>query len=137
MITEQQFIAIILKNKALSAVAEKAARLELNNWYVGAGVLCQTYWNYVHGFPLQTHIRDIDLVYFEDADLSWEKENEYIQKAQQVFKTLSLKIDLKNQARVHLWYAEKFGYEIKPYDSIKSAIDTWPTTATAMGLTKT
>jgi len=136
MLNEKQFIDVILKNKSLYTVIHRAEQLGLNNWYVGAGILCQTYWNYLHGFPLESHIRDIDLVYFDREDLSWEKENDFIQKADLLFKDLNLKIDLKNQARVHLWYPQKFGYKIKPYISIKSAIDTWPTTATAMGLTK-
>lgn len=43
-------------------------------------------------------------------------------------------LDIKNQARVHLWYKEKFGIDIEAYSSLKSAIDTWPTTATALGI---
>lgn len=35
---------------------------------------------------------------------------------------------------LHLWYKEKFGYSILPYDSIEKAIDTWPTTSTALSL---
>ncbi len=45
-------------------------------------------------------------------------------------------LDIKNQARVHLWYKEKFGYDILPYESLEAAINTWPTTATAIGVRK-
>ena len=41
---------------------------------------------------------------------------------------------MKNQARVHLWYENKFGFPIKPYNSLESAIDSWPTTANALGI---
>jgi hypothetical protein len=37
-------------------------------------------------------------------------------------------------ARVHVWYKEAFGKEIKPYTSTEDAIDTWPTTATSVGV---
>jgi len=47
-----------------------------------------------------------------------------------------LKFDVKNQARVHLWYASKFGYETPPYPSIEAAISTWPTTATTVAVSK-
>ena len=40
-----------------------------------------------------------------------------------------------NQARVHLWYEEHFGIQIKPYRSCEDAIATWPTTATSLGIT--
>ncbi|WJV29726.1 nucleotidyltransferase family protein [Rossellomorea sp. AcN35-11] len=46
----------------------------------------------------------------------------------------SFKLDVKNQARVHLWYEKKFGFSIKPYESLEEAIDSWPTTATALGV---
>lgn len=41
---------------------------------------------------------------------------------------------MKNQARVHIWYEDKFGYSIKPYTSTDEAITTFPTTATAVGI---
>ena len=44
------------------------------------------------------------------------------------------KLDVKNEARVHLWYEEKFGYPIPPYQSTAAAIATFPTTATAIGV---
>lgn len=43
-------------------------------------------------------------------------------------------MDTKNQARVHIWYRSKFGYDIQPYQSTEDAIATWPTTATAIGV---
>jgi hypothetical protein len=33
-----------------------------------------------------------------------------------------------------LWYKRHFGYEIQKYKSLESAINTWPTTATAIGV---
>ena len=44
------------------------------------------------------------------------------------------KLDVKNEARIHLWYEECFGYAIKPYISSADAIATFPTTATAVGV---
>ena len=43
-------------------------------------------------------------------------------------------VDVKNQARVHLWYRQRFGYDIVPYTSIEDAVATWPTPATAVGV---
>jgi hypothetical protein len=41
---------------------------------------------------------------------------------------------VKNEARIHLWYEERFGYAIEPYLSSADAIATFPTTATAVGV---
>ena len=47
---------------------------------------------------------------------------------------LPVRPDAKNQARVHLWYAARFGYEIRPYCSCEDALASWPTTAAAIGI---
>jgi uncharacterized protein len=43
-------------------------------------------------------------------------------------------LDVKNEARVHVWYRQKFGYAIPPYRSSAAAIATFPTTATSIGV---
>lgn len=82
--------------------------------------------------PLNDGIKDIDFVYF-DNDLSEQKEDETKGEVERLFSEWPFKIDVKNQARVHLWYKDRFGYEIKPYRSLEEAINTWPTTATSLG----
>ena len=62
-------------------------------------------------------IRDYDVFYF-DADTSWSAENEVIERAAHLFADLNVSIEVRNQARVHLWYEEKFGL---PYPPLKSA----------------
>lgn len=129
---EQALKDILIKNKAFISILEKALELSLPNWYVGAGSIAQTVWNYKNGFDLNHGIKDYDLVYF-DTNISEEKQNEYITKAKELFGNLP--VDIVNEARVHLWYKEQFGKDIAPYISTESAIDTWPTTATSVGVT--
>lgn len=57
-----------------------------------------------------------------------------IQTIQRRFSDCPLHIDIKNQAGVHIWYRDHFGYDIAPFESIESAINTWPTTVTAVGV---
>jgi uncharacterized protein len=40
----------------------------------------------------------------------------------------------KNQAAIHLWYADEFGYAVEPLTSSEDAIGTWPETATSVGV---
>ncbi len=104
------------------------------NWYIGAGCIAQSVWNHFHGFKLSSHISDIDFVYYDDSDLSFEKENDAIELVHKTFTAIPIPVDVKNQARVHLWYKDRFGYDIKPYNSAEHAIRSWPTTATSIGL---
>ena len=78
-------------------------------------------------------IQDIDFVYFNNKDMSFDDEDNVVNKVHKLYNDIPIKIDVKNQARVHLWYEKHFGYAIKSYPSLEAAINTWPTTATALG----
>jgi len=124
---------ILQENRPLYRVIEESQALNLPAYYIGAGCIAQSVWNYQNGNPLLSGINDIDFVYF-DCDFSLESESKVIHEIESRFSDCPLKIDIKNQARVHLWYRDHFGYDIIPYDSIESAINTWPTTATSVGV---
>lgn len=124
---------ILAKNTVLFRVIEEAQDMNLKNYYIGAGCICQTVWNFQNGLDLMYGISDVDFVYF-DEDLSYEKEDRIIKEIRQRFNLLPVEIDVKNQARVHLWYKEYYGYGLAPYDSLESAINTWPATAASIGV---
>jgi hypothetical protein len=42
--------------------------------------------------------------------------------------------DAKNQAPVHLWYEQRFGYPVEPLRSAADGVATWPETATAVAV---
>jgi hypothetical protein len=134
--SKRKLLNIILENPAVKEVLENAGELNLPNWFVGAGCIAQTVWNKYHGYDLTKNITDIDLVYFDDNDLSYEAEDEIINLAKSKFSRIPISIDVKNQARVHIWYSKHFGYDIPPYSSIEDALRSWPTTATSIGIRK-
>ena len=121
-------------NPAITEILRRTAQLVLPNWYLGAGCIPHTVWNALHGFAPTAHIRDYDLTYFDASDLSYEAEDERIRAAARLFGDLGVTVEVRNQARVHLWYQQHFGYAIEPYRSVEEAIATWPTTATAVGV---
>ncbi|MFG6150504.1 nucleotidyltransferase family protein [Halobacillus sp. B23F22_1] len=96
--------------------------------------MTQTVWNELSGSPQGYGIGDIDIVYHNSSDLSGEKEKACELKLREALHDLPFSIDVTNEARVHLWYEDKFGKEIKPYQTVEHAIDTWPTTASAVGV---
>jgi len=129
-----QLTKIVRQNEVLYDVIEKVSRVGLRDYYIGAGCIAQTVWNYQTGLALTNGISDIDLVYYDGSDLSYEAENAAIERITCAIGSCALRLDIKNQARVHLWYKERFGYDIKPYDSVESAISTWPAQASAVGV---
>jgi hypothetical protein len=111
-----------------------AADMALPNWYFGAGAVAQSVWNLRHGFEAREGIKDYDLVYFDPDDLSAETENRLEDEVLRRLADNSVVVDVKNEARVHLWYAERFGRRLDPYISTEDAIATWPTTASSVGV---
>ncbi|TMI57733.1 nucleotidyltransferase family protein [Candidatus Bathyarchaeota archaeon] len=112
----------ILENSSVvKQILRRTPRLQMPNWYLGAGCIAQTVWNSLHGFELTRNIQDYDLAYFDSTDLSEETEEKTIRKAQSVLGDLGVTIDVKNEARVHLWYKKHFGNAIRPYRSIEDA----------------
>lgn len=126
--------SVLQQNPVIQQVFDRAHRLQFPNWYLGAGCIAQTVWNYLSEQELTTHINDLDLVYFDANDRSYESEHRHIEHITDLFKDFPLPLDIKNQARVHLWYEEHFGYSIPPYHSLEDAINSWPTTATCIGV---
>ncbi len=116
------------------AILERAPQLGLPAWYLGAGGVAQTVWNQRHGFEPGHGIKDYDLVYFDPHDLSADGERSAEERAGRVLADLGVRVDVKNEARVHQWYGERFGRAIAPYRSTEDAIATWPTTATSVGV---
>jgi len=120
-------------NELVGECLERLAVLDLPNWYLGGGCISQTVWNVAHSRPASADIDDFDIAYF-DTDISACAESEVVACVRDLLADLPIRPDVKNQARVHLWYASRFGYEIRAYSSCEDALATWPTTAAAIGV---
>jgi len=125
---------ILARSPIVTTVVDRWSEIALPDCWLVAGCLAQTVWNDAFGLPATHGISDIDLVYFDGNDLSEEAEAGHATRVLALFADLGLWIDVKNEARVHLWYAEKFGAVLAPYTSTEDAITTFPTTATAIGV---
>ena len=130
----EELIGILTKSLLINSALDLTLRLNLQDWYIAAGAISQTVWNYMHGFELDEHIRDIDLVYF-DPDTSYDAEDKFVQLSEKLFADLPVEIEIRNQARVHMWFHDHFGKEILPYKSTQEAIASWLTIPTCVGIT--
>lgn len=124
---------ILLQNKTLKEILEKLSKSNLKNYYVTAGAINQTIFNYYHDYELNYGIKDYDIVYF-DNDLSYEKEDKIIKEISSILKDIDVLCDIKNEARVHIWYKDKFGIERLPYSSVEDAISRFGATITCIGV---
>lgn len=130
----ERFRAALECNTTLLEVLHRAADMNLPGWYLAAGAVTQTVWNMLTNKPPEHGIDDYDLVYFDDSDLSWEAEDREIRKGAQVFADLPARVEIRNQARVHLWYAEKFGIPGIQHKSTEGAIQTWLSGTALIGM---
>jgi hypothetical protein len=128
------FKAALSSNQTFLDVLDRAATLDLPGWYLAAGCLVQTVWNAVTGNPPASGIKDYDLLYFDASDLSWEAEDAAIRSGKAAFAGLPAEVEIRNEARVHLWYEQKFGVACAPYDSTEAAIDSFPVTTCCLGV---
>ena len=122
------------QNQCLADILERFDEIALPDAWLVAGCIAQTIWNLACGQPAELGIKDVDLIYFDDQDLSLDAEAGHERRLRDLFGHLAIKLDVKNEARVHLWYQQRFGYAIAPYRSSADAIATFPTTATAVGV---
>lgn len=118
----------------VSRVIDDWSEIALPDCWIVAGAVFQSFWNREFGLSAVHGINDVDLVYFDSADLTDETENDHCLRINAFFDDLGVRIDVKNEARVHLWYENAFGYPINAYHSVESAMETFPTTAGAIGI---
>lgn len=114
----RRFEAVIRSDLELMHLLVHLRKLHLPQWRLVAGCLYQTVWNVLTGRPRGTGIKDYDLIYFDDGDLSWNAEDKIIQNVAVATRGCIGPLEVRNQARVHLWFEARFGI---PYPQLFSA----------------
>jgi hypothetical protein len=121
-------------NPVNAALLDRLPDLALPQGHLTAGCLFQTLWNLRSGRRPDQGIKDYDVFYFDDRDLSWEAEDAVIRRVSAVTADLAVAVEVRNQARVHLWYEARFG---APYPQLRSAregIDRYLVACTCLGI---
>lgn len=124
----------MLGNAVTATLVERMPSLDLPGCYRAAGALFQTEWNCLSGRDPRTGIRDYDLNYFDAGDLSWEAEDAAIQRTSRLLADVPAEVEIRNEARVHLWYEDKFGIACAPYTSTEAAIASFPNTSSCISV---
>ena len=110
-----------------------ARDLDLPDWLIFSGAIYQPVWNHLTGRPLDHGLKDYDLAYFDAVDLSYEAEDAVIRRVSGAFPpALSAMVEVRNQARVHLWFEDHFGEPYSPLTNSAEAVGRFTATAFAV-----
>lgn len=131
------FIQVIKKNNDLIEILKFIEKLKLPNFYIVAGSVFQTIWNYYDNKPINNNIKDIDVIYFDKSDLTVDKDIEIYNKIKSFCDSnnLNYEIDVSNEARMHLWKKEHENIDIEQYKNSEDAINHWIANIHAIGIT--
>ena len=115
-----QFLEHIGRNPVIAQILERMPSFGAPDCWLVSGCLFQTVWNVLDGRDPENGILDYDLFYFDARDLSYEAEDRWIKRCEDHYANVGGRVELRNQARVHLWYPQKFGVD---YPRLGSACD--------------
>jgi hypothetical protein len=130
------FLALALRNPVNAAIADELFQLALPDAWIVAGCLVQTVWNVLTKRAVDYGIADYDVSYF-DPDTSWQAEDAVIRKLRGPLAKSGVKVEVRNQARVHLWYPQKHGLPYPALQSSTQGIDRFLTKNTQVGIRRT
>jgi len=132
----ERFLDLVLSNEVNQVILKRGHQLGILDWWLTAGALFQTVWNTLTGRPPGEGIRDYDIFYFDPTDTSYEAEDAVVRRAAELFADTGTVVEIRNEARVHLWYEKKFGVPAAPFTSTRDAIDHFAATTCCHALTR-
>jgi hypothetical protein len=133
---ENRFLEFVLSNENNRVILDRAAALNLPDWWLTAGAVYQSVWNRLDGRPAGTGILEYDIFYFDATDLSAEAEISSNAAASALFSDLGVVVEARNEARVHLWYEQEFGVPGRRFASSRDAVDHFAATTCCFAITR-
>ncbi|MFJ7736448.1 nucleotidyltransferase family protein [Lysinibacillus sp. NPDC097287] len=109
---EDQLIDIIKNDSSIMSILEAVEELNLSDAWVSAGLIRNKVWDVLHN--INTPINDIDVIYFDSTDTSWDIEKSFEQKLEALLPNQPWSV--KNQARMHM--KNSFAPYTSSYDGV-------------------
>lgn len=130
-----QLRMILRRSTPLMHVLRTARALDLPDWLVFSGAVYQRVLNHLTGRDLDYGVKDYDLAYHDATDISYEAEDAVIRRVAAAFDPpLRALVEVRNQARVHVWFEGKFGDPYPPLSSSAEAIERFASPMFAVGV---
>lgn len=126
MHVEEDILHLVRDDAWMMAILKAAKLLDLPDWWVCAGFVRSKIWDTIHWYKERTPLSDVDVVYYDPANVKESEEQRYEQMLNSLLPGIPWSV--KNQARMHVVN------NTPPYSSSADAISKFPETATALGV---
>ena len=103
-----------------------ARALGLPDWCIAAGFVRNRVWDHLHGISPPRPSPDIDVLFFDAADISREREAAYEARLCEMHPGVSWEV--RNQARMHVWK------DLPQHRDTAESMTYWLETVTAVGV---
>lgn len=126
---------IVSAAPALMRVLETVRSLDLPDWLLFSGAVYQRVLNHLTDRPADYGVRDYDVGYFDRSDISYAAEDVVIRRVAAAFaEPLRTRVEVRNQARVHLWFEAHFGEAYTALSSTAEALERFVSPMFAVGV---
>jgi uncharacterized protein len=127
-----QLTQLVLGEPWFTRALDVVAASGLPDAWIGAGAIRDVVWGQLYGGFSADSVRDIDVAYFDAADLSKQRD---LDAQERLCALADLPWEATNQAAVHTWYHGYFGGPpVESFGCVHDAIATWPETATCVAV---
>ncbi|WP_374659812.1 nucleotidyltransferase family protein [Phenylobacterium sp.] len=127
--------SIVRATPNLMHVLTTVRALDPPDWLIFSGAIYQPVLNHLTGRPADYGIKDYDVGYFDASDTSYEAEDVVIRRTAAAFEPpFREMVEVRNQARVHLWFEQRFGEPYEPLGSSAEALARFTSTVFAVGV---
>ncbi|WP_231687665.1 nucleotidyltransferase family protein [Bacillus sp. CHD6a] len=123
---EKDVLNLIESDEWMMDILRAAKSLNLPDWWVCAGFVRTKVWEALHGYKSRTPLPDIDVIFFDETDITERKEKFLELRLLELFPGVPWSV--KNQARMHVIN------HLPPYANSTEAMSKFPETATAIGI---
>jgi hypothetical protein len=132
---EQRLEAIVRSGPTLMKVLTTVRDLDPPDWLIFSGAVYQRVLNHLTGRDLDYGIKDYDLGYYDASDISYEAEDRVIRQVAAAFEPpLRELVEVRNQARVHLWFEGKYGEPYAPLSCTAEALQRFTSATFSVGV---
>ena len=124
--TAADITAFIIGDPRRRAILDAVRRQRLPDWAVGAGFIRSAVWDALHGYAEPTTLSDVDVLFFDSAEVSREREAALERALAEAMADVPWSV--KNQARMHQRNGDA------PYADTADALRFWLETPTAVAI---
>lgn len=131
----ERLTAIVRGAPSLMQVLATVRALDLPDWLIMSGAIYQRVLNNLTRRVPDYGVRDYDLGYFDASDISYEAEDVIIRRvAAALDEPLKSAVEVRNQARVHVWFESHFGEPYTPLSCTAQALERFVSPMFAVGV---